>query len=156
MRAATPKEAKGPKITQEDIDRWNNAANKTKEFDKMFDRLSKDLELVVQLKSRVTTLESKQGDYATKEELLKVTIEQKNTKVLIDGVVKEQSWLKKELEKLAAQLAKFDSPTRQEFELLKSRVDALENQLSNLKKQIDGILQKLKGLKASPGAGGAD
>jgi seryl-tRNA synthetase len=112
------------------------------------------LELVVQLKSRVTTLESKQGDYATKEELLKVTIEQKNTKVLIDGVAKEQSWLKKELEKLAAQLAKFDSPTRQEFELLKSRVDALENQLSNLKKQIDGILQKLKGLKASPGAGG--
>ena len=40
--------------------------------------------------------------------------------------------------------------------MLKSRVDALENQFSNLKKQIDAILQKLKGLKASPGAGGAD
>jgi hypothetical protein len=38
----------------------------------MFDKLSKDLELVVQLKSRVTALESKQGDFATKEELLKV------------------------------------------------------------------------------------
>lgn len=59
VRAASPKEAKGPKITQEDIDRWNDAAKKAKEFDKMFDKLSKDLELVVQLKSRVTALESK-------------------------------------------------------------------------------------------------
>jgi len=42
--------------------------------------------------------------------------------------------LRADLDKLADSFAKFDSPSRGEFDLLKNRVDALENQLAMFKK----------------------
>lgn len=49
-----------------------------------------------------------------------------------------------------------DCPSRGEFDLLKNRVDALENQLAMFKKQIDAIIMKMKGMKGGNGAAGAD
>ena len=48
-----------------------------------------------------------------------------------------------------------DGPSRGEFDLLKNRVDALENQLAMFKKQIDAIIMKMKGMKGGSGAGAA-
>ena len=62
------------------------------------------------------------------------------------------------MDKLTDTVARFDSPSRGEFDLLKSRVDALENQLAMFKKQLDTLIMRMKGVKtgAGTGAGGAD
>ena len=62
------------------------------------------------------------------------------------------------MEKLSDTVARFDGPSRGEFDLLKSRVEALENQIAMFKKQLDTLIQRMKGVKtgAGSGAGGAD
>jgi len=47
-----------------------------------------------------------------------------------------------------------DFPSKEDFNLLRGRVDGLENALSSLRKAVGDIEKKLKGLRA--GGGGAD
>jgi predicted nucleic acid-binding Zn-ribbon protein len=57
-----------------------------------------------------------------------------------------------EIEKL--KLALNDKTNLSEFNLLRSRVDALESQLSSLRKAFGDLEKKMKGMKS--GGGGAD
>ena len=88
----------------------------------------------------------------------KLALSHKNLSDKVDGLSDAQNALRSGLDKLAEEFSKFDSPSRSEFDLLKSRVDSLENQIGMLKKQIDAIILKMKGMKSGPstGAAGAD
>ena len=53
IRAASPK---GPKVTQEDIDRWNAAAEKTDSLQSMLDKLLKETKDFEKIRSQVTDI----------------------------------------------------------------------------------------------------
>ena len=58
-----------------------------------------------------------------------------------------------ELERLKDKLAGMHFPSVDEFNLLRSRVDAIENQLASLRKAFGDLEKKMRGMK---GGGGAD
>lgn len=132
-RKASPKAKSGPweQITQEDIDRWNEAAKKATGLAVVVEKSQKDF---LNLEELVHKLQNMCDGYATKEDLQKLRLSHQDLAGKVDGLSDAQNTLRSDLDKLAAAFAKFDSPTRGEFDLLKSRVDMLENQLAVLKK----------------------
>ena len=53
IRAPSPK---GPKVTQEDIDRWNAAAEKTDSLQVLIDKLLKETKDFEKIRSQVTDI----------------------------------------------------------------------------------------------------
>ena len=65
------------------------------------------------------------------------------------------TFLTADFNKLKGVVDAFDCPNRGEFDLLKSRADQIENYVANIRKQLEGIINKMKGMSggsADPGA----
>lgn len=54
VRAASPK---GPKVTEDDIDKWNKAANLANKNAELLEKYGKDLGLIESLRERLNALE---------------------------------------------------------------------------------------------------
>lgn len=146
IRAPTPK---GPKISQEDIDRWNAYAEKIQNTDTNVDKLSNTLD---EHKEWIRDIQSKMLDFVEKSDFNELKNDVKS--LSDDNIVNKEDikTLYDEIEKL--RLALNDKCNLDEFNLLRSRVDAIENQLASLRKAFGDLEKKLRGMKT--GGGGAD
>lgn len=77
IRAPSPK---GPKVTQEDIDRWNAAAEKTVSLQALIDKLMKETKDIEKIRVQVTEMQRKLADFVLKEDYLKTVNDLRNLK----------------------------------------------------------------------------
>jgi len=77
IRAASPK---GPKVTQEDIDRWNAAAEKTNSLQALIDKLLIQTKDIEKIRVQVTEIQRKLSDFVLKEDYLKTVNDLRNLK----------------------------------------------------------------------------
>jgi len=70
------------------------------------------------------------------------------------GVKEDLAALAAAIEKIKDQLARMQFPSIEDFNLLRGRVDSLENALAGLRKALGDMEKKMRGLRA--GGGGAD
>lgn len=126
VRAASPKD-KGPKITQADVDRWNEAAKKTDKNEGLLDKLAKQLEDLDKIRNRLHDLEKKCSDFVTQDEHAKVVNDLRGVHSYIETNRELVQTIRTDLDRLKKMVDKMDGPSMSEFKLLVSRVDALEN-----------------------------
>ena len=151
VRAASPT---GPKISDADIDKWNKAAELTLKHQILIDKLCKDVDEVDKLKVRVQNLEKKAADFLTRDEFNPFAQEVKGLSSDMKEAQHDIKTIFAELERLKDKLAGMQYPSVDEFNLLRGRVDKLENALMNMKKALDDMSKKMKNM--SVGGGGAD
>ena len=150
VRAAS---AKGSNVSDADIAKWNKAADLTNKHETLLDTLAKDLDVLENLKQRLATVEKKQADFLTRDEFAPYSNEHKK---LMDNMKDAQHDIKtifSELERLKDRFDSLNCPTVEDFSLLRNRVDKLENGVANLRKQLEDLLKRMKGMN---GTGGAD
>lgn len=111
----------------------------------------KALEAVDQnLEDRLSALEKKTVNMATKPDVEALAGKVKLMQEQIDNLGLDE--LRKQLEDLQKQVDGLEFPSKEDFNLLRSRVDSLENLMAALRKAIGDIEKRMKGL----GGGGAD
>ena len=147
--------AKGPKISDADVDKWNKAADKVNKHETLIEKLSKDMDELDKLKGRVANLEKKQADFLTRDEFAPFSQEHKKMVGDMKDAQHDIKTIFNELEKLKDRFDRLNAPTVEDFSLLRSRVDKLENGVGNLRKQLEDLLKKMKNMNVG-GGGGAD
>ena len=150
IRAASPK---GPKVTQDDIDRWNANCDKTDGLQQLMDKLMKETKEFEKIRIQVTDIQRKLADFALKEDYLKTVNDLRNLKEDVTINKEDLAALAAEVDKLKDILARMQFPSIEDFNLLRGRVDSLENQLATLRKALGDLEKKVKGVR---GGGGAD
>ena len=148
IRAPSPK---GPKVTQEDIDRWNAAAEKTVSLQELIDKLFKETKDIEKIRVQVTEVQRKLADFVLKEDYLKTVNDLRNLKDDVTITKEDLSALTAEVDKIKDILARMQFPSIEDFNLLRGRVDTLDNQTSSCRKAIGDLEKKIKGLR--PGGG---
>jgi phage shock protein A len=135
----------GPNITQKMIDAWNDNLNATDKLKKDLIEQGKHLE---KHNNRISALENKMAEFALKADFEKlkqqVTIDSEKLQNLTEKVTELRKFVDNELLSILRQIdacAKKD-----ELNLLRSRVDNLEKMIKDLKKSLDLLEVKLKGL----------
>ena len=151
IRAPSPG---GPKVTQADIDRWNALGDKTATLEGAVEKLMKETKDLDRIREMLKEIRSKLSDFVLKEDFLPMVNDVRNLKEDVAVNREDLAALAAEVEKIKDQLARMDFPSKGDFDLLRGRVDSLENALSSLRKAVGDIEKKLKGLIA--GGGGAD
>jgi hypothetical protein len=120
-RSDTPKSIvpRGPweNITQEDIDKWNGNLHSTQSLTVSLEKVSK----------QILDLQRKQSEFALKDDLLKTQNDLRNTADEVKNNKEDIETINKEIEKIKAFLEGLKFPSLDEFNLLRSRVDGLEN-----------------------------
>jgi hypothetical protein len=117
IRAPTPKQ-EGPKITQEDIDRWNGLTDQFGSLDALLQKLDGEVD---KLTSHQKDILAKLDTFALKEELSKTN---HDVKILQEDNILNQQDIKTifdELSKIKAQMEKF--ATKDELNLLRGRIE---------------------------------
>ena len=112
---------------------------------------TKDLE---RIREMLKEIRAKLSDFVLKEDFLQTANDVRNLKEDVAVNREDLAALTAEVEKIKDLLARMDFPSKEDFNLLRGRVDGLENALSSLRKAVGDIEKKLKGLRA--GGGGAD
>lgn len=104
------------------------------------------------IKTRLHEFEKKSTEWILKEQFNVVVNDIKNLQIQINVNTENLEFLTEDVRKLKAVVDAFDSPSTAEFDLLKTRVDQLENLIGNIRKQMEGVLNKVKNMNG----GGAD
>lgn len=107
------------------------------------------------IKTRLHDLERKSVDWIVKDQFNVVVNDIKNLTIMINTNTENLDFLTADFKKLKLIVDAIDAPNRGEFDLLRTRVDNLENLVANIRKQMEGILNKMKGMSggsADPGA----
>jgi hypothetical protein len=86
------------------------------------------------LKSRLHDIEKKSVEWIVKDQFNIVINDIKNLTIMINTNTENLSYLGTDLKKLTAVVDAIDCPNRGEFDLLKTRVDQLENFVANIRK----------------------
>ena len=71
VRAATPK---GPKISEDDVDKWNKAAALAQKNADLLEKYGKNLDMIDALKDRVDKLEANQANFVTQDQFKPVAL----------------------------------------------------------------------------------
>ena len=127
IRASSPK---GPKISQEDIDKWNNASKLIEAHENCINKLNKKIEEVDSIKVDIKELNVQMVQCIFKDEFSKHLHTVNSIKAQGDENTHDISVLKTEIEKLKKMMANLDFASKGEFDMLKTRVDNLENLIS--------------------------
>lgn len=142
IRAASPK---GPKVTEDDIDKWNKAAKIADQNAELLEKYGKSLGLIDSLKDRLDKVEASLANFVTQDQFKPVALAVKRLEQRADEVDEEIRKLWDAIKKIQYELANAKYPSIDEFNLLRSRVDKLENMLGNLNKSLADMQKKLKG-----------
>lgn len=105
--------------------------------------------------NRLHDMEKKSTDYILKDQFSVVVNDIKNLTVMINVNTENLTFLTTDFSKLKTEFGKLDGPNRGEFDLLKTRVEVIENQMANVRKQVEAVLNRMKGMSggsADPGA----
>lgn len=149
IRAPSPK---GPKVTQEDIDRWNATAEKTDGLAVLIEKLSKETKEIEKLRVHVTEIQRKLADFVLRDEFVKVAHDVRNLREDVDVNKEDLVALTAEVDKLKEAIARMQFPSLEDFNLLRGRVDSLENQLATCRKALSDMEKKLKNQRSGGGA----
>jgi len=117
-------------------------------------QLQKDVEGLEELKESVRTMQKKMLELVTQDEFKETSNDVRVLKGSMEEVRSDVQLIWAELKKLRDQVDAMAFPSLEEVQMLRTRVDKLENALSSLKKVYGELEKKLKALNL-PG-GGAD
>lgn len=145
----------GPEISQKMIDAWNDNLKITHELKTTVKLID---ERVEKNNHRVSLLEKKIFDFALKSDVEKVKQEVgilgDHLDKLSDKVSELKKWTQNEM---ITVMKHFDNYTKKdEFNLLRQRVEQLEKLFKELKKQLDQLEYKFKTMKSGDGGPGID
>jgi len=118
IRAPSPK---GPKVTQEDIDRWNEAANATNGLSEKVESLIKETEDLDKIRGYIKEIQAKIGDFVTNDEYQKTCNEVRNLGEQAKYTKEDLEALTREVEKIKDMLAKMNFPSMDDFNLMRGR-----------------------------------
>ena len=124
VRARTPT---GPKITEEDVAKWNAAADQTKKQQVDIDNLLKMGDDINRMKNDVTAINQKLLDCVTNEQIKDTLNDVQRLKEAMNDAQHDIKWLTDELNKLKQKVDHMIFPSMDEFATLRNRVDKLEN-----------------------------
>lgn len=107
------------------------------------------------IKTHVSDIQRKLNDFVLRDEFLKLEHEVKNLREDVNINKENIQTNKDEIDKLRRIIDAMHFPSMEEFNMLKGRVDALENQIGNIRKLVSELEKKIKGMGRGNG-GGAD
>ena len=84
--------------------------------------------------NRLHDIEKKSTDWIIKDQFNVVVNDIKNLTVMITVNTENLTFLTTDFGKLKTEFDKLDGPNRGEFDLLKTRVEVVENQMANVRK----------------------
>lgn len=106
---------------------WNAAAEKTTSLQALIDKLLKETKDIEKIRVQVTEIQRKLADFVLKEDYLKTVNDLRNLKEDVAINKEDLAALTAEVEKLKDILARMQFPSMEDFNLLRGRVDSLEN-----------------------------
>lgn len=138
IRAPSPK---GPKITEEDVAKWNKASELSTKHDKHLDNVQKNLDELNIMKEQFKQMQQKVENCVLQDEFKPV---KNDVRILNESMEMAQQDIKNlwdEINKLKDHLNNMMYPSMDDFNTLKGRVEKLENAVASLKKAY-GDLEK--------------
>lgn len=118
VRAASPK---GPKITDDDLARWNAAAAKTEQLSDKMDDVLREVEEIDKLRGYVQEMQAKLGDFVVHQDFQKTKNDLRNLSEQVNFNKEDVEELKKEVEKIKDFIDKLHFPSMDDFKMMRSR-----------------------------------
>lgn len=116
------------------------------------DKLAKDNKELEKIRIQIQEIFGKLSEFVLKEEYIKTVNDLRNCKEDVNINKEDIAALTVAIDKISDQLAKMQFPSIEDFNLLRGRVDSLENQLASLRKAFGDLEKKMKGVRSGGGA----
>lgn len=117
------------------------------------DDVLREVEEIEKLRGYVQEMQAKLGDFVVHADFEKTKNDLRNLTDQVNYNKEDVEELKREVEKIKDFIDKLHFPSMDDFKMMRSRQDSLENQVASLRKAVGELDKRMRNLK--PG-GGAD